>query len=127
MTITKTRTTIGTLVASVAFAAALVGPTAAQADSKTTTTPKKECKLGSPDPNGAQTYVPDGTIITKQRPDGSTNQLECKDGTWGRPARIAVGSTGGIVPVGALQGTPEVGTSPTYGTMTTSTQPLVVR
>ena len=104
MTITKARTTIGTLVASVAFAAALVGPTAAQADSKTTTTPKKECKLGSPDPNGAQTYVPDGTIMTKQRPDGTTGKYECKDGTWGRPATlIATGSAGGVMPVGALQ------------------------
>jgi hypothetical protein len=82
----KIHTTLGALAASAAFALALAGPVAAQADTKTTSgTPKKECKLGTPDSSGAQTYLKDGTVITKKHEDGSSYQRECKDGTWAPP------------------------------------------
>jgi hypothetical protein len=124
----KIHTTLGALAASAAFAAALAGPVAAHADTKTTGgTPKKECKLGTPDPGGAQTYVKDGTVITKKHEDGSSYQLECKDGTWGSPSRIAAGSTGAIVAVGALQLSPETSTSPTYSAATTPTRQLAAQ
>jgi hypothetical protein len=119
--LSKTRTTIITLIAAASFAVAALVPAVSQAKEAGGQPEKKGCTLTTP--VGTKLQYNDGDKVKVKTDDLPTQTYECQDGKWKCVTRQAQAVSGVPTVVGATMGPPEGNPAPPVRSLAVTSSP----